>query len=255
MIDDPLSDALSLLKPTSSVSAGFEASGDWAVRFDYQWGRIKCYAVIEGACWLAVEDHEEQVLVRAGDCFILATGRPFRLASDLALPPVDARTIFPPPVPGGVVSLNGGGGFSLVGSRFAVESRHASALLSALTPIIHLKSEADRRALRWSVERMMQEIRAPQPGSALVAQHLAHMMLIQGLRQHLSDPAGIRTGWFAALADPRLRGAVAAIHRDPARRWTLGDLARKPPCPDRASQGRSGTARARRRCLTWPGGA
>lgn len=51
-------------------------------------------------------------------------------------------------------------------------------------------------------------------------------MLIQGLGQHLSDPAGIGTGWFAALADPRLCEAVAAIHRDPARRWTLADLAK-----------------------------
>jgi len=41
-----------------------------------------------------------------------------------------------------------------------------------------------------------------------------------------SGAAGVRTGWFAALADPRLREAVAAIHRDPARRWTLADLAK-----------------------------
>jgi AraC-like DNA-binding protein len=223
---DPLSDILALLKPKGSVSAGFEAGGAWAVRFDDQHSRIKCYAVTKGECWLSVEGTPEATLIRAGDCFVLPSGRPFRLGSDLDLAPVDAATIFPPPQAGGVVSLNGGGAFALVGSRFAVEGRHASMLLGALPALIHIRNDTDQEALRWSVERMMHEMRERQPGSALVAQHLAHMMLVQALRLHLSQASSSGVGWFFALGDARLAAALAAMHRDPAHRWTLPELSR-----------------------------
>lgn len=223
---DPLSDVLALLKPKGSVSAGFQASGNWAVRFADQHARIKCYAVTEGECWLSVEGTSETALIRAGDCFVLPSGRPFRMGSDLDLPPIDAATIFPPAREGGVVSLNGGGTFSLVGSRFAVEGRHASMLLGALPALIHIRNETDQEALRWSVERMMREMRDRQPGSALVAQHLAHMMLVQALRLHLTEASSNGVGWFFALGDSRLSAAIAAMHGDPARRWTLRELGR-----------------------------
>ena len=44
-----------------------------------------------GQCWLAVEGVPEAVHLRTGDCFLLPLGRPFRLASDLALPPWQFR--------------------------------------------------------------------------------------------------------------------------------------------------------------------
>jgi hypothetical protein len=55
-----------------------------------------------------------------------------------------------------------------------------------LPPIVHIEKEADRLALRWSIERMMAELREPQPGSFLVLQHLAHLLLVQALRAHLA---------------------------------------------------------------------
>jgi AraC-like DNA-binding protein len=224
---DPLSDVLGLLKPQSYVSAGFDAGGDWAIQFDDQGGRIKCYAVISGECWLAVEGVEEPVRLSAGETFVLPTGRPFRLASDLGLDPVLAGTVFPPARAGGVVKHNGGGDFFLVGSRFAVSGRHAEVLLRTLPPIVHIRRETDQAALRWSVERMMEELREGQPGASLVAQHLAHMMLVQALRLHLAEGLKGRVGWFFALADRQIGKVLAAMHADPSRRWTLQDLAER----------------------------
>ena len=106
---DPLSDVLSLLKPRSYVSAGFDAGGEWSVQFTDQQERIKCYAVVSGECWLSVESVPDAVRLHTGDCFVLPSGRPFRLASDLNLTPIDAGTIFPPAREGGIVTLNGGG--------------------------------------------------------------------------------------------------------------------------------------------------
>jgi len=222
---DPLSDVLALLKPRSYISAGFDAGGEWSIQFSDQHERIKCYAVIAGECWLAVENVALPVHLKAGDCFVLPSGRPFRLATDMALVPVNASTVFPPARAGGVVTFNGGGDFFLVGSRFGVSGHYASLLLAMLPPIVHIRNEAEQATLRWSVERMMQELAECQPGNALVAQHLAHMMLVQALRLHLTEDAARSPGWFSALADKQMSAAISAIHADPSRRWTLQALA------------------------------
>lgn len=70
----------------------------------------------------------------------------------------------------------------------------------------------------WSVERMMQELREPQPGSSLVAQHLAHMMLVQALRLHMANGLRGGAGWLFALADQHIGAAITSMHGDPARR-------------------------------------
>jgi len=133
---DPLSDVVSLLKPRSYLSAGFDAGGKWSVQFARHDGFIKCYAVVRGWCWLAVDGVPDPVRLDAGDCFLLASGRPFRLAADLTATPVDAEAIFSAARYGGVAVCNGGGEFFLVGSRFAVSGHHAGMLLGVLPPIL-----------------------------------------------------------------------------------------------------------------------
>jgi hypothetical protein len=88
---DPLSDVLSLLKPRNYMSAGFDAAGDWAIQFPDQQESIKCGAVVSGQCWLSVEGVPDPVRLETGDGFLLPSGRPFRLASDLSLPPLFRR--------------------------------------------------------------------------------------------------------------------------------------------------------------------
>lgn len=222
---DPLSNVLSLLKPRNHLSAGFEAGGAWAIQFPDQQGGIKCGAVVSGECWLSVEGSAEPVRLQAGDCFLLPSGRPFRLATDLGLTPVAASTIFSPLRKGGIATLNGGGDFSLVSSRFGLSGNHADILLRMLPPIVLLRDEASQAALRWSVQRMMQELREQQPGGYLVVQHLAHMILVQALRLHLAEQSRNGVGWFFALADRQMSVAMNAMHDDPARRWTLQTLA------------------------------
>lgn len=221
---DPLSDVLSLLKPRSSVSAGFDAGGEWSIGFSGNVG-IKCYAVASGQCWLVVDGVAEAVHLKAGDCFLLPGGRPFRLASDVTLAPVDSAHVFPPAQVGGVVTWNGGGALFLVGSRFTLAGAHANLLLAMLPPIVHIRKKTDQAALRWSIERMMQELHEGQPGGYLMAQHLAHMMLVHALRVHMAKGLDGGVGWLFALADKQIGAAICALHADPARRWTLQALA------------------------------
>ena len=81
--------------------------------------------------------------------------------------------------------------------------------------------------LRWALDQLTAELRSPQPGGALVSNHLLHLMLVQVLRLHLREsPAGSPAGWFVALSDRRVSAALNAMHSDPARHWTLEELAR-----------------------------
>ena len=222
---DLLSNVLSLLKPRNYLSAGLEAGGDWAIQFPDQQEGIKCGAVVSGHCWLSVDGVAEPVHLQAGDSFVLPSGRPFRLASDLALAPVDGVAVFAAPCKPGITSYNGGGDFFLVSSRFALEGNHAHVLLRMLPPIVHIRDDSGRAALRWPVEMMMQELREPQPGGFLVVQHLAQVMLVHALRLHLAEGPKGGVGWLFALADKQMSQAMTAMHDDPAHRWTLQELA------------------------------
>ncbi len=223
---DPLSGVLSLLKLRSFMFGGIDVGGDWSIQFP-QYDCIRCYAVVAGQCWLAVDGVPEPVHLQTGDCFLLPLGGPFRLASDLALPPVDFKTIVSSPLNGGVVTWNGGGNLFGVGGYFDLAGNHAGILLGGLPPVVHIKKEADKSALRWSMERMMHELREPQPGGFLVVQHLALMLLVQALRVHLAAGSSGGVGWLFALADPPMSAAISAMHADPAHPWTLQELAER----------------------------
>jgi len=223
---DPLSDVLSLLKPRSYASGGFDVGGELSVQFPRHEG-IKCYALVSGQCWLSVEGVPEAVHLKAGDCFLLPPGRPFRLASDLSLTPIDYRAILSAKRDNGITAYNGGGDCFIVGGHFVLTGKHAGILLGMLPPIVHLRTESDKAALRWSLERMMQELRDPQPGGFLIAQHLAYTMLVQALRLHLAEGLRGGVGWLFALADKQMSAAINSMHDDAAHCWTLQALAKR----------------------------
>ncbi len=221
---DPLSDVLSLLKPRNYMVRGFDVAGPWSIQFGRHEG-IKCYAVVSGHAWLSMEGVPDPVPLQAGDCVLLPRGRPFRLASDLALTPVDVETVIAGARDGAVTSINGGGDYFAIGGWFSFAGNHSEILLGVLPPIVHIRKDADKATLRWSLEQMMREMREPQPGAHLIARHLAHMLLVQALRAHLAEGSRGGVGWLFALADKQMGAAITAMHADPAYRWTLQDLA------------------------------
>ena len=223
---DPLSDVLALLRPVTYVTGGLTAGGPWAVAIPEHQG-IKCYSVARGECWLAMDGIEQPFHLATGSCLLLPHGRAFRLASDLALPPVsvldlaktrNART--------NLLAVSPGDDLLILGSHFALEG-DARFLLDTLPPVVMLVEQAQKEALRWGVERMVREMHDPQPGSALIAQQIAYTMLVEALRLYLAEDLrqGPGPGWLRALADPRMRLALAAIHHEPALAWTLQALA------------------------------
>ena len=223
---DPLSEVLALMRPQMYVSGGFAVLGDLAVHFPKHEG-VKCYAMLAGECWLVVESVDEPVLLQAGDCFLLPRGLPFRLATDLSLEPVlyndpRAQLCIRNEAPG----VTEGARF-IAGGHFSLTGGHAEMLLQSLPPIVHIRREEDKAAMRWSLERMREELRNPQPGGALIAQQLAYTMLIQALRLHLADAASAGPGWLSALSDKQMSTAISTMHKDPGHPWTLQSLAER----------------------------
>jgi AraC-like DNA-binding protein len=222
---DPLSDILSLLRPNSYGFRGLDAGGDWLLAFAPDDG-VKCYAIQSGTCWLAMEGAAEPLVLAAGDFVLLPGGKSFRLYSAADAPPIDAFRFFPTVPAGETAVLNGGGEVSGVGGYFGFEGMHAELLLGMLPPIVHIRAEANKAALRWSIERLMRELREPQPGITLIAGHLAKALLIEALRLHLAERSQHSTGWLFALADRQMRAVISAMHAEPGRKWTLEALAR-----------------------------
>lgn len=222
---DPLSDILSLLKPRN-VACGAIDAGDACIAFPVGHG-LKCQSVIAGDLWLAVDGVGGPLRLEAGDCFILPHGRSYRLASDLSLPAVDYRTVLAGRLPGDVTSWNGGGRVTIVSATFLVEERFSSLLLDILPPIVRVREDADRPMLRGLLQQMMQELRERQPGSRLIVEHLATMMLTQALRACSAQAGEHHVGWLFALSDQRIGGTLGALHAAPAHRWTVQALAER----------------------------
>ncbi len=223
---DPLSEVLALIKPQSLSCGGFLVPGDISICFPKHQG-IKCYAMLAGQCWLVVEGVPDPVLLDAGDCFLLPRGMPFQLTSDLSLEPVPytlapsrlSKTDDAPVIPEGARYI-AGGFFGFAGSP-------AEMLLQSLPPIVHISRESDKAVMRWSLERMREELGNPQPGGALIAQQLAYMMLIQALRLHLTEASSAGPGWLSALSDKQMSIAITSMHEDPGYPWTLQSLAER----------------------------
>jgi len=150
-------------------------------------------------------------------------GAPFSLATSLNAIPVDYRVLRTEGKLFTDATLSGESSCFLVGGHFVLTGGHAEMLLSSLPPVVHIQKSSDKTAMQWSLERMAEEVRTPQPGGALILQQLAYMMLIQALRQHVTAHSG--RGWLFALADRQLSAALTCIHHAPGDEWTLAKLA------------------------------
>ncbi|MBU2664284.1 AraC family transcriptional regulator [Actinoplanes bogorensis] len=216
---DPLEDVLALVGTASSLSAGLVAGGDWAVAFAAA-PAVKFNAVRRGNCLLLAGD--VVYALAPGDCFLLTRPIEFVLASDLTLPTVPAGVVF---AGADVARAGTGDDVYLIGGRFDFGERAGALLLDALPAVVHVPGASDAAsAMRWALEQIEAELRGHPLGSALVTEHLALVMLIHALRLHLSA-APPESGWMAGLADPIAGPALRAMHAEPARAWTVADLA------------------------------
>lgn len=75
------------------------------------------------------------------------------------------------------------------------------------------------------LEAMEREACAERAGFAAILARLADVVAASILRGWVENGCGEASGWVQALRDPRLGRALAALHRDPGRDWTVAELA------------------------------
>ena len=71
------------------------------------------------------------------------------------------------------------------------------------------------------------ESRERRPGGESVLGRLSELMFVDVVRQYLATLPEDRTNWLAGLREPFVGRAIEALHRSPARHWTLESLARE----------------------------
>lgn len=114
-----------------------------------------------------------------------------------------------------------------ISATFQFENKGGlSPLLGHLPDVIHIAKDTDRSALliRDVAKFLVVEHVAQEPGVALMISRLIDVLIIRCIRTWAKS-LGPRQGWIGALADARVSRAVAQIHRDPARNWSVEGLA------------------------------
>ena len=114
----------------------------------------------------------------------------------------------------------------LICGRLRFEQAHDNMVLAALPHVVvlHAANGRDAGRLRMIVEVTRDELDDDRPGAAFVAATLASSIMTLVLRAHLeSQHAG--QGLLGLLAGRQTARAVGSMLREPARPWTLDELA------------------------------
>ena len=186
-------------------------------------------------------------LITEGECHVeMGNGAPMRLiAGDVVLfPEGDAHRMTSQPgvapAPGGrladvlsrrprQLSYGGGGPATrLVCGYMACDARLARMLLAGLPRIVRVNVRGSNAGawLEASVRYALAEARSPRPGGAGVLAKLSEVLFIEVLRLYTNEQREGRTGWLAGLGDRIVGAALNALHKEPARAWSLEELAR-----------------------------
>ncbi|HET7795566.1 MAG TPA: AraC family transcriptional regulator [Rhizobacter sp.] len=226
---DPLGEALHSLRMSGAFYCRSELSAPWGVALPAMDSFLMFHFVAAGRCRLEVAGAEPRTL-QAGDLALVPHGQGHRLLSEAGAPCEPLFDI--PRVSAGEryeLIHHGGGGATTSLICGAVRFSHPAAthlvrLLPRVICIDPLGSPHDDW-LQSTLRFMAAEARALQPGGEAVITRLADIVVIQAIRSWIAHDPAAQAGWLAGLQDRQIGRAIAAIHRDPARTWTLESLA------------------------------
>jgi AraC-like DNA-binding protein len=80
---------------------------------------------------------------------------------------------------------------------------------------------------RAAIAHLVNEASRPGPGNRAVLARLSELLFMEVLRWQLTYLSTGNSGWLAGLNDPHVGRALGMMHEDPARAWTVEDLARE----------------------------
>jgi len=225
MTSDPLSEILDLLNARCLLSGGMVAGGPWIRRFARP-DAIKVMAMLEGGCWLVLDGLSAPLRLNTGDVILVNGKHALTLLSDLAL--LAERENTPTlRVMRDISHVGGTRDTFILGGHVAVDPDRQDLLLDVLPPLIHIGAAADEAGvIRWMLDQLAREVVADRPGAATATAHLAQLLFVQAIRAHLRQGGAAAQGWLRGLGDERIAPALGLLHGEPARSWSLGELAR-----------------------------
>jgi len=187
------------------------------------------HLITEGESWIELGDMPP-VRLSAGDAVIFPQGDAHRMGSQPGLPPASGARLQEVLARRPRLLAYGGGGATtkLVCGYLACDARLARMLLAGLPPIVKVSVRGSDAGvwLEASLRYALAEARSPRPGGHGVLAKLAEVLFIELLRIHMNEQTEGRTGWLAGVNDRIVGGALRALHAEPAKPWTLEELAR-----------------------------
>ena len=183
--------------------------------------QLAIHAVVQGSLWLWVEDPDAAIELGPYDLALVRGGPDHYIAHEPGAKCTDPEE-FRASHAGDERSADPRASVFLCGA-YQFSGDVGPGLLDALPQVLPLTA-ASEDSLHALIAVLSRELAAIAPGHRTVLDRLLDAVLVMSLRAAMQQSA-TAPGWYQALADPRLRPAVEAIHRDPARLWTVPELA------------------------------
>jgi AraC-like DNA-binding protein len=222
---DRLSEILDLIEVRSVLSGASAVRGRWQTRSTID-DDLKFIAIVQGHAWLNTDGLDEPIKLASGDVAVLngrawltleggsGDGAPVRVEPPTAGSPIDTDVAQAPDAD------------IFVGGRVDLNPTGRELLLRTLPPVMHVgRTSSVGAPLRGHVQRLFEEVSQNRAGSDFAIRQYGQLLLLDVVRGFMLD-ADMPPGWLKVLADERLRPALALIHEQPAKAWSLDDLAR-----------------------------
>jgi len=202
---------------------------------------IEFHGVVKGSCWGAVRG-ESPVRLHEGDVILFPQGDPHMLSSApvVRAAPPDKSFYFsprPPQLPYAIslkdadvttARLDGGGdqGSVIACGFLGLDATPFNPLLQSLPRVLHVPGRT-LGADSWVttlLKAVVAESSRRRPGGEAVLERMSEMLFVEVLRRYLDTLPPGETGWLAGIRDPTVGRALALLHKEPGKAWTLDEL-------------------------------
>ena len=225
---DYLSEVLQDLRPSGASYGHCRLTRPWGVEFPHD-RTARFHFVIHGDCWLRTAE-VGPVQLHTGDVAFLPRGVAHVL-SDMPQGRTKPLAEFPSEKIGQKtyrLSAGGGGSQTLMSCcsvNFDEPTIHP--LLELMPPVLLVQGgTAGDTMLPTLLDAMADEVMEQRVGAATVLARLADVVITRLVRSWAENFHVGTTGWLAAIRDPKIGSALAAIHRRPGNAWSIEGLAK-----------------------------
>ncbi len=228
---DPLGETLQQLRLTGSLYCRSELTAPWGIDLPPFDDCMMFHIVTQGHCWLQVKGQEPR-LMQQGSLVLVPHGHGHCLRSR---PEDEVIPLFDIPVEKVSdryeIMRYGGGGEATHLTCCVMRFDHAAGqkLVSLLPKVLHINSlmEDEESWLQSTLRFIAREAKALRPGSETVITHLADILVVQAIRAWIDTAPEVEQGWIAALRDIQVGKALATIHSQPEKAWSVASLAKE----------------------------